>query len=185
MVSLIGVRSGSLPSFSIGSLLSAGPRTQHEILVDDHAQWKSGADGDGGLDVEIPGDDLLPGLTAGLLGRLADGPDEVALAVDGQLRSDPEQGGKRDALEESPCMEIHLVGEPGVARGIRRREVVELNRSAVRQDDALPDQKRPALTEGLDAVIGADQPRAVWDKQDASCLGACGVICGMCSADAR
>lgn len=153
--------------------------------MDDHAQWKSGADGDGGLDVEIPGDDLLPGLTAGLLGRLADGPDEVALAVDGQLRSDPEQGGKRDALEESPCMEIHLVGEPGVARGIRRREVVELNRSAVRKDDALPDQKRPALTEGHDAVIGADQPRALWDKQDAACRGVIDVLRDLGGDEAR
>src|SRR5690606_15992564 len=92
------------------------------------------------------------------------------------LRSDPEQGGKRDALEEPPCVEIHLVGEPGVARSIRRREVVELDRSAVRQDDALPDQERPALTKGHDAVIAAYQPRALRDKQDAPRRGVVDVL---------
>src|SRR3546814_3221727 len=40
-----------------------------------------------------------------------------------------------------------------------------LFRSAIGQDDALPDEQRPALTESDDAVIAADQARALRYQQ--------------------
>src|SRR5436305_1068688 len=97
---LTGVRSGNLASLSMARLLSApAPFPEGKILVNDHAERPSGADGYGGLDVEVLRDDLLARLTGGLLGGLANGTDKIAVAAYRQLGADAEQCGQRHPLE--------------------------------------------------------------------------------------
>src|SRR3546814_14740664 len=57
------------------------PGPERQILVNEDAQRPSGANGDGGLDVEVLGHDLLTGLGGGLLGRLTNGAHEIAFIV--------------------------------------------------------------------------------------------------------
>src|SRR3546814_4718973 len=75
----------------------------------------------------------LRGLVAGAcrvrLSGLADRLHEIAFAGDRQLRTNSEQGGDRDALEQRPCVEVHLVGEAGVPTRVGRRHVVEPHRA--------------------------------------------------------
>ena len=52
-------------------------RAEDEILVDDDAQWPSGADRKAGLDIEGFLDDLLTGLVGGLGGSGSDRLDEI------------------------------------------------------------------------------------------------------------
>src|SRR3546814_15523190 len=57
-----------------GSPFSAPtPGPERQILVNADAQRPSGANGDGGLEVEVLADDLLSGLAGRLLGRLPNG----------------------------------------------------------------------------------------------------------------
>src|SRR3546814_10728722 len=61
-----------------GSPFSAPtPGPERQILVNEDAQRPSGANGDGGLEVEVLADDLLSGLAGRLLGRLANGAPEI------------------------------------------------------------------------------------------------------------
>src|SRR3546814_7481038 len=105
---LTGVRSGSLSSLSMATspFSAPAPGPERQILVNEDAQRPSGANGDGGLDVEVLGHDLLTGLGGGLLGRLTNGAHEIALIVaDRQFGADAKQGRKHDALEHLPAME--------------------------------------------------------------------------------
>src|SRR3546814_4672153 len=76
---LTGVRSGSLSSLSMATspFSAPAPGPERQILVNEDAQRPSGANGDGGLDVEVLGHDLLTGLGGGLLGRLTNGAHEI------------------------------------------------------------------------------------------------------------
>jgi len=65
-------------------------------------------------------------------------------------------------------VEIHLVSEPGVARGVRCRQVVQLERGAVGQNDPLPDEQGAPLAESDHAVVAADQARSLGDQQEAA-----------------
>ena len=61
-------------------------------------------------------------------------------------------------------MEVDLVLEPCIAGGIGRGHVVEPHRRAVGKEDPLPDEERALLSEGDDAVVAADEPRALRDE---------------------
>src|SRR3546814_208649 len=105
MVILTGVRSGSLPSFSsdMGLLLSSAIGPEHEVLVDDHAQGPTGADGDGRLDVEVPLGDALAGAVGVLLSGFPQRPDQVALlTAEAELGADAEQRREDHALDQPP-----------------------------------------------------------------------------------
>ena len=65
-------------------------------------------------------------------------------------------------------MEVDLVGKTGVAAGVGGRQVVDHDRGAVGQDDALPDDERALLAEGDDVVVLADEARALRDEQEPS-----------------
>jgi len=60
---------------------------------------------------------------------------------------------------------VNIVGQAGIALCIRCRQVVDLDGRAVRHDNSLPDNKRAALTERNDAVIGADQARTLRNEK--------------------
>src|SRR3546814_11484032 len=60
------------------------------------AQRPSGADGDGGLDVEVLGHDLLTGLGGGLLGRLTNGAHEIAFIEIGRASGRERVSGRVD-----------------------------------------------------------------------------------------
>lgn len=126
----------------------------------------TGPDGDGRLDLKIAGCDLVSGAGHILLRGLTDRLDKIAFTGEGDVRPDAEQCRYRDALEQRPGVEIDLVGEPGISRWIGCWHVVELDRAAVRQDDALPYDQRALLAEGNDAVVTADQPCALRNEKD-------------------
>src|SRR3546814_7064568 len=93
------------------------------------AQRPSGANGDGGLDVEVLGHYLLTGLGGGLLGRLTNGAHEIAFIVaDRQFGADAKKGRKHDALEHLPAMEVDLIFKTGIAGGIGGGQIVDLDR---------------------------------------------------------
>jgi len=60
-------------------------------------------------------------------------------------------------------VQIEAIGEPGIAGGIGRREIVDDHRRAIGADDALPDDEGALLAVGDDAVVLANQPRALRD----------------------
>jgi hypothetical protein len=49
-------------------------------------------------------------------------------------------------------VEIDLVGQPGISSRIRRWKIVEPQRTAVREKEALPDNQRALLAESIDAL---------------------------------
>src|ERR671918_3083982 len=103
--------------------------------------------------------------TAGVpLGGLPQRADQIALlAPEAELGADAEQRREHHALDQPPGVEVHLVLEPGVTGGIGRRQIVDLDRRSVGQDDAPPDQQGARLSEGDDAVIATDQASALRD----------------------
>jgi hypothetical protein len=63
---------------------------------------------------------------------------------------------------------VGAVGKPGHARAIGPRQAVERDRSSAGQDQAVPSQQDPVLSDGNLAVIFAYEPRALGDEQDAT-----------------
>jgi hypothetical protein len=49
-------------------------------------------------------------------------------------------------------VEIDIVGQPGISSRIRRWKIVEPQRTAVREKEALPDHQRAQLAESIDAL---------------------------------
>src|SRR5260221_5131849 len=134
--------------------------------MDDHTERPARTDRDRRLDVQILFDDALAGLVCALWRRLPDRLDQVAvLAPEGDLTSYAENGGEDDPFEKLPSVIVDLILEPGISCCIGRRQIVDLDRRTVRHDDALPDKERTALTEGDNAVVGADQARSMRDEQ--------------------
>ena len=64
-------------------------------------------------------------------------------------------------------MKVDLVGEPGITRRVGCRHVVEAGRTAIREDQPLPDDQRPPLPGRDDAVIFANETSALRHEQDA------------------
>src|SRR3546814_12266030 len=89
-----------------GSPFSAPtPGPERQILVNEDAQRPSGANGDGGLEVEVLADDLLSGLAGRLLGRLANGAHEIAFIVaDRQFGADAKQGRSAERRVGKECV---------------------------------------------------------------------------------
>lgn len=87
------------------------------------AKRPAGAHGDGRLDVEMPLDEAVTGAVGGRLRRELQGADEITVSrpAKHQLATDAEYGCQRDALQQLPGMKVDLVGEAGVATGIRCR----------------------------------------------------------------
>src|SRR3546814_11568800 len=104
----------------MGSPFSAPtPGPERQILVNEDAQRPSGANGDGGLEVEVLADDLLSGLAGRLLGRLANGAHEIAFIVaDRQFGADAKHGRKHAPLEQLPAIEVDTNLAPALTRGI-------------------------------------------------------------------
>ena len=139
---------------------------EHEVLGDDNAHGPAGAHRDCRLDVELTLDKTLSRPVGGLLNALAQRPDKIALGVaERELGADPKDCGKSDALEKLPGVEINLVLEAGIAGGIGRRQILDHDGIAVRQDDAGPDQQRAFLSERNDVVILADEAGALRDQE--------------------
>ena len=115
----------------MGLLLSSAIGPEHEILVDDHAQRPTGADGDGRLDVEVSLGDALASAVGVLLGGFPQRPDQIALlTAEAELGADAEDGQR-----VVPVLD-HLVRTP-----------------AEQDVDALPDaEPLPALAEVRDAM---------------------------------
>src|SRR5690606_21265012 len=136
------------------------------ILMDDDAQRPAGTDAQRRLDIEIASDELIAGARTASLCGFADGADQIAFALaPSQFGSDAEQGRERDALQELPRMAVDLVGQAHIALRVGRRNIVDPNRRTIGQDDPLPDDERATLTERDDAVVTADQPRALGYQQ--------------------
>ena len=135
--------------------------------MNDNAQRPAGTDGDGRLDVEVLLNNALAGLIDILLGRFANRLDEIALlASERDLGADAQQSGQSHALQQRPGVVIDIIRQPGIAGGIGCGQIVDLDGGTIGQDDALPHQQGPRLAEGDDAVIGADQARALRDQQN-------------------
>lgn len=78
--------------------------------MNDDAEWHALPNGDCRLDVEVLFGDPLSGAIDSLLHRPLDCAHEVAIVVaQAEFSSDAEKGGKNDAFQEAPGMEIHLV----------------------------------------------------------------------------
>ena len=138
--------------------------------MDNDAQRPSGADGDGGLDIEVAFGEALADLIDAVLGRLVDCLDEIAfLTTERQLGRNPKKRRERDALQKPPGMEVHPILEPGIAGRIRRRQVVDHDRGTVGHDDPMPDDKRALLIESDKAVLSPDHPGASRDQQNRLC----------------
>ena len=128
---LTGVRSGSLSSLSVViGLSSVGP--QDQVLVDDDAEQPAGADGDGRLEIEVALGEPLSGLVGAVLGRFPKRAHEVVLfPAEGQLGANAQEGGKHDAFQEAPGVEVHLVLEAGIAGRVGGRQVLDHDGGAV------------------------------------------------------
>ena len=105
--------------------------------------------------------------------------------AEGELAADAEHGRQRHALQQLPGVEIDLVGEAGVAAGVGGRQVVDHDRAAVGQDDALPDDERALLAEGDDVVVLADETGALRDQQVAARDGVVDVLGHLGDDEAR
>src|SRR5690606_28206228 len=138
-------------------------RCEHEIAMYDEPHRGARTDGDRRLDLKIAGCELVARARHILLRRFPDRLHKIAFAGEGEARADAEERRDRHALEDRPSVEVDLVGEPGVAGGVGRRHVLDAQRATVREDDALPYDERPLLAERHDAVIGADEARALGD----------------------
>src|SRR5579883_1080652 len=120
-VSLTGLSSGIVPSFSFAMIVaSCAVGFENEVVRDHHAHWKTWPDGDGRLDVERAADYLLPGLVDALRHALLNGLGERAIIVAAHagLRSDAEQRREDRRFEQRAPMVVDFVLEAGIAFGI-------------------------------------------------------------------
>src|SRR5262249_60363682 len=65
-------------------------------------------------------------------------------------------------------MIIDLVLQSGIAFGVSTRLTFEHNRTAVRKDEASPDEENARLSERDLTVVDADQLRSLWDQEVAA-----------------
>ena len=131
----------------------------------DDTQREAGADGQGRLDVEEPLGQARAGAADGALQGFAQGPDQFGLTLaQGQLGADAKQGGQHDTRRQTVDVIVNAVFQPGVSGRVGGRQVVDLDRRAVRHDDPVPDDQGAGLPEGDDAVVGADQARSLRDQ---------------------
>ena len=65
-----------------------------------------------------------------------------------ELAPKPEEGREKHAFDDLPRVGIHPAAEARIARRVCRRHLAQVERSAVREDDPLPDQQRTSLPVG-------------------------------------
>src|SRR5690606_16178391 len=73
-----------------------------------------------------------------------------------ELAADTKHGRQRDTLQQLPGVKVDLIGEAGIAAGVRRRQTVDDDGRAIGKDHALPDDERALLAECDDVVVFAD-----------------------------
>jgi hypothetical protein len=133
------------PSFSF-AIFSASVWFEHEVAIDDYPHRKTRPDCQGRLDVEIAPNDLLTGLVQGIPCPTAKGLQNGAVSV-ASIRAGPKFGSytkqslQRRRLEQLAPVKIDLVVKPSIACGIGTRLALKDDRSAVRHDQACPDQE--------------------------------------------
>jgi hypothetical protein len=121
--------------------------------VDDHTQRPAGAHGDGRLHIEIAFDQALAG--AVVVGCV-----DSRSALTRSLSVEPKASWLPTPSTVARATP-DLVGETGVTGGVSGRQVVDHERGSVGEYQALPNNQRTLLTEGDNAVIRADEPRAL------------------------
>src|SRR5215211_4433036 len=129
------------PSFSF-AIFSASVWFEHEVAIDDYPHRKTRPDCQGRLDVEIAPNDLLTGLVQGIPCPTAKGLQNGAVSV-ASIRAGPKFSSytKQRRLEQLAPVKIDLIVEPSIACGIGTRLALKDDRSAVRHDQACPDQE--------------------------------------------
>src|SRR5579883_306045 len=170
-VSLTGLSSGIVPSFSFAMIVaSCAIRFEDEVVRDHHAHRKTWPDSDGRLNVERPADHLLAGLIDALRHALLNGLGEraVVVAAHAGLRSDTKQRREDRRLEQRAPVAVDLVLEAGIAFGIGAGLTLQNDRAAVRHDQAIPYEKGTRLPESDLRIVLPDQARALRDQKDLS-----------------
>jgi hypothetical protein len=143
-VSFTGLSSAMAPSFSF-AISSASVWFEHKVAIDDYSHRETRPDCKGRLDVEIAPYDLLTGLAQGIPCPTAKGLQNGVVSV--AIRAGPKFGSytkpsrQQRRPEELTRVMINLVLKPGVACGIGTRLTLKDDRSAVRHDQACPDQE--------------------------------------------
>jgi hypothetical protein len=133
------------PSFSF-AIFSASVWFEDKVAIDDDPHRKTRPDCHGRLDVEIAPNYLLTGLVQGIACPTAKGLQNGAASV-ASIRAGPKFGSytkqsrQRRRLELLAPVKIDLVVKPSIACGIRTRLALKDDRSAVRHDQACPDQE--------------------------------------------
>jgi hypothetical protein len=133
------------PSFNF-AIFSASVWFEHEVAIDDYPYRKTRPDCQGRLDVEITPNDLLTGLVQGIPCPTAKGLQNGAVSV-ASIRAGPKFGSytkqsrKQRRREQLAPVKIDLVVKPSIACGIGTRLALKDDRSAVRHDQACPDQE--------------------------------------------
>src|SRR5882762_8083178 len=150
------------PSLSFDIFASSSPvRFEHQVTIDDHAHRKSRPDRQCRLDVKIALNDFLSGLVQAIAGSTTERSDDITIAASTGGRSkfaaDTEQCRQKRGLEQGAPVIVDLVLEPGIAGGIGARLTLQHDRTAVRHDQASPDQQYTRLRERNLAIINPDQ----------------------------
>lgn len=115
--------------------------------------------------LKIARGDLITSTRNILLGRLAESPHKIALAGNGEIGANTQQGRYRHPLQQSQTMIIDFVRQPRIAGCVGRRRIVQPDGTAVGHDDALPDDQGAVLPIADGAIVAADQPRPLGNEQ--------------------
>lgn len=115
----------------------------------------------------MPTDDLLACVVDGVLPAVADRPEQPILIVNGEFGADRQQCRQAGSLGEIPPVIVDAILKTRIALRVGSGLTFQDDRTAIREDEPLPDEKHPALTEADIVAVLADQPRALRDEQNA------------------
>ena len=134
-------------------------------MRDDHADGEARTDRQCRRDVELAADDLLSGLVDTVASALAQGTDDLAFLVRRTgLRTDAEQRRERGSLEQFAPVIIDTILQAGIALRVCAWLAFQHDRTAVRENQPVPDEQDTALTETDAVVILSDDARALFDN---------------------
>ena len=142
---------------------------EDEVASDDHAHGEAWSDRQGERDLQLALNDLLSGIADPVLCAVADGSDQAVLVVRGEFGFDGEQCREPGGPGDVPPVTIDTIFEPGLAGSVRTWLAFEHDGAAVGQDQTVPDQQHPALSEGDTGIILADDACALGDQEQAAC----------------
>jgi hypothetical protein len=152
-------------------LLSHSVWFKDQVAIDDYPNRKTGPDCQGRLHVEVTSNDLLAGLVKRIPCPPAKRLEDETVTVPGvgaKLGPNAKQRGQQPRLEQLAPMMIDLVLKPSISPGVSTRLPLKDDRSAIRHNQARPDQEDARLAEGNLAVVDSDQPRSLGTKRSAS-----------------